>query len=153
MHSETTRNGLTVSTDPARLDVDAVFEFISANSYWALGIPRATLERALAHSLCFGLYEEGRQIGFARVVTDRATYAWLCDVYVLAEKRGQGAGSFLMQAVMDHPDLQGLRRFALVTRDAHALYRRFGFTEITYPERHMAIVDQDIYRKAAAKKP
>ena len=150
MDYEKTRGALVVSTDPAQLDVDAIHAYLSGESYWAEGIPRATLEKALAHSLCFGLYEESRQIGFARVVTDRATYAYLCDVYVLPEKQGQGLGTFLMEAVTEHPDLAGLRRFALVTRDAHELYRRFGFTEITNPEGHMAIVDQDVYRRVGA---
>jgi GNAT superfamily N-acetyltransferase len=140
------RDGFTVSTDPERLDVDAVHEFLS-RSYWAAGIPRQTLARALRHSLCFGLYEGERQIGLARVVTDHATYAYLCDVYVLPERRGRGLGVWLMECVTAHPDLQGLRRFALVTRDAHALYRRFGFAEIQNPGRHLEIVRQGIYQQ------
>jgi len=140
------RDGFTVSTDPALLDVDAVHAFLTT-SYWAEGIPRETVERALRNSLCFGLYEGCRQIGLARVITDGATFAYLCDVYVLPEMRGRGLGTWLMECVMAHPDLQGLRRFSLVTRDAHELYRPFGFMEIKSPERHMEIVRPGLYKK------
>jgi len=142
------QDGFTVSTDPARLDVDAVHAAL-VQAYWSEGIPREIVERSLRGSLCFGLYvhEEGgeRQIGLARVITDAATFAYLCDVYVLAEFRGRGLGKFLVRAVLEHPDLQGLRRFNLVTRDAHELYRRFGFGEIKNPDRHMEIVRPDLY--------
>jgi N-acetylglutamate synthase-like GNAT family acetyltransferase len=141
------RDGFTVSTAPGRLDVDAIHAFL-ATSYWAEGIPREILERALRNSLCFGLYEgEGRQIGLARVITDAATYAYLCDVYVLPEWRGRGLGIWMMECVMAHPDLQGLRRFSLVTRDAHELYRPFGFAEVASPGRHMEIARPEIYKK------
>jgi GNAT superfamily N-acetyltransferase len=142
---EHSRESFTVSTDPARMDVDAVHAFL-ATSYWAEGIPRETVERALRGSLCFGLYEGDRQIGLARMVTDRATFAYLCDVYVLPEFRGRGLGTWLMECVMEHPDLQGLRRLSLVTRDAHELYRPFGFTEIQSPGRHMEIVRPGLYK-------
>ena len=140
------REGFTVSTDPARLDADAVHAFLTT-SYWAEGIPREILERALRGSLCFGLYEGGRQVGLARVITDAATFAYLCDVYVLPEMRGRGLGKWLIERVMEHPDLQGLRRFSLVTRDAHELYRPFGFTEIRSPERHMEIARPGLYKQ------
>lgn len=146
MSCERRRDGFTISTDPQRLDLDAIHAFLST-SYWAAGIPREILERALRGSLCFGLYEGERQIGLARVITDSATYAYLCDVYVLPEMRGRGLGTWLMQCVMEHPDLQGLRRFSLVTRDAHELYRPLGFTEIKSPERHMEIVRPGVYRQ------
>ena len=139
MSYERHRDGFTVSTDPGRLDVDAIHAFLST-SYWAAGIPREILERALRSSLCFGLYEGVSQIGLSRVITDAATYAYLCDVYVLPERRGRGLGAWMMECVMAHPDLQGLRRFSLVTRDAHELYRPLGFTEIASPGRHMEIV-------------
>ena len=141
------QGGFTVSTDPARLDVDAVHAFLTT-SYWAEGIPRETVERSLRNSLCFGLYEEDRQIGLARVITDGATFGYLCDVYVLPEVRGRGLGTWLMECVMAHPDLQGLRRFSLVTRDAHELYRPVGFQEIRNPEQHMEIVRPGLYKKA-----
>jgi ribosomal protein S18 acetylase RimI-like enzyme len=144
------RDGFTLSTDPGRLDLGAIHAFLST-SYWAEGIPRELLERAVRNSLCFGLYAEEpageRQIGFARVITDMATYAYLCDVYVLPEWRGRGLGTWLMECVMEHPDLQGLRRFSLVTRDAHELYRPFGFTEIAAPGRHMEIVRPGLYKR------
>src|SRR4051794_24312126 len=149
MSYEHHRDGFTVSTDPARLDLDAIHAFLST-SYWAEGIPRPLLERAIGHSLAFGLFaaaaEGERQVGFARVVTDRATFAYLCDVYVLPEHRGRGLGAWLMECVTAHPDLQGLRRFSLVTRDAHELYRPFGFTEIAAPGRHMEIARPGIYK-------
>ena len=150
MSFERHREGFTVSTDPSRLDVDAIHAFL-VTSYWAEGIPRETLERALRNSLCFGLYEGEtggeRQIGLARVITDAATYAYLCDVYVLPEWRGRGLGTWMMEQVMAHLDLQGLRRFSLVTRDAHELYRPFGFTEIASPGRHMEIARPGVYKK------
>ena len=139
------RDGFTVSTDPARLDLDAVHAFLTT-AYWCEGIPRETLAQALSHSLCFGLYAGPRQIGLARVISDFATYAYLCDVYVLPELRGRGLGSWLMECVMAHPDLQGLRRFSLVTRDAHELYRPFGFAEVQNPARHLEIVRPGVYR-------
>ena len=140
------REGFTVSTDPARLDVDAIHAFL-ATAYWCEGIPREIVERALRSSLCFGLYAGEQQIGLARVITDGATFAYLCDVYVLPEHRGQGLGTWLMQCVMGHPDLQGFRRFHLVTRDAHELYRHFGFAEVAQPERHMEIARPGIYQQ------
>ena len=146
MDHEHHRDGFTVSTDPSRLDLDAIHAFL-VTAYWCEGIPRETVARALANSLGFGLYEGQRQIGLARVVTDRATFAYLCDVYVLPELRGRGLGSWLMECVLAHPDLQGLRRFSLVTRDAHELYRPFGFTEIKNPGRHMAIARPGLYKQ------
>jgi len=153
MPDERQQDEFTVSTDPHRLDLDAIHAALTT-SYWSEGIPRETVERALRGSLCFGLYvlagragSGERQIGLARVVTDAATFAYLCDVYVLPEFRGRGLGKLLMQAVMEHPDLQGLRRFSLVTQDAHGLYRQFGFTEIRSPDRHMEIVRPDLYKR------
>jgi GNAT superfamily N-acetyltransferase len=146
MIHEHRRGGFTVSTDPARLDVDAIHAFLTA-SYWAEGIPRDIVERSLRGSLCFGLYEGDRQIGLARAITDGASFAYLCDVYVLAERRGRGLGRWLMECVMAHPDLQGLRRFYLVTRDAHELYRPFGFTEVQNPGRHMEIARPGLYKQ------
>ena len=143
---EVKRAAFAVSSDPGRLDVDVIHGFL-ARSYWAEGISREIVERSIRHSLCFGLYEWGRQVGFARMVTDRATYAYLADVFVLEAYRGRGLSSFLMEAVMAHPDLQGLRRFGLATRDAHGLYRKAGFSGLAMPERMMEIVRADIYKK------
>jgi GNAT superfamily N-acetyltransferase len=137
-----------VSTDRRRLDLPAVHRFL-ATSYWAAGLPMDVLVRAVADSLCFGLYRGTEQVGFARVVTDRATFAYLCDVYVLEAHRGRGLGRWLMQAVVDHPDLQGLRRFMLVTRDAHGLYERAGFRPLARLDRHMEIHWPDVYAPEA----
>jgi GNAT superfamily N-acetyltransferase len=140
------RPPLAVDTDAARLDVGVIHGFLSG-SYWAAAIPLEVVQRSIAGSLCFGLYDGGAQVGFARVVTDRATFAYLCDVFVLESRQGQRLGTFLMECVMAHPDLQGLRRFSLATRDAHALYRRFGFGPPRRPESQMEIVDPDVYRR------
>jgi GNAT superfamily N-acetyltransferase len=134
-----------VSSDRAQLDVSLIHEYLSRESYWARHVPRAILERAIANSICFGLYEAQRQIGFARVVTDTATFGYLADVFIIASHRGRGLGRILMQAVMAHPDLQGLRRFMLATRDAHGLYRQFGFTAPKHPQVLMERHDPDIY--------
>lgn len=137
-----------ISTDPRQLDVDAIHAYLS-RSYWAEGIPRELVAKSIAGSLCFGLYDgeqNDRQVGFARVITDRATFAYLCDVYVLAEHRGKGLGRMLLGAVVSHPDLQGLRRWSLVTRDAHGLYQQFGFVPLASPERHMEIARPGMYR-------
>ena len=136
----------TVSDDPARIDLDAVHAYIG-RSYWARGIPREVMARAIAGSLCFGLYQGETQVGFARLVTDRATFAYLADVYVLEEHRGQGLSKLLMAAIVDHPDTQGLRRWLLATRDAHGLYRGFGFTPLSAPERFMERADPEVYTR------
>ena len=138
--TETHPSGYILSTDPARLDVAVIHRWLSKESYWARGIPVATITRAIANSLNFGLYApDGRQAGFARVVTDRATFAWLCDVFVLPEFRGVGLSKWLVQQVLAHPDLQNLRRHLLATLDAHTLYQRFGYKLLEQPERWLEI--------------
>ena len=137
----TAADEITVSTDPARLDLDAVHGFLTT-SYWAAGIPRENVERSIRHSLCFGAYVDGRQVGFARVISDRATFADVCDVFALPSHRGRGVGKRIMAAIRAHPELQGLRRWTLATRDAHGLYRQFGFTGPRHPERMMEILTQ-----------
>jgi len=144
MTVEATNGEFTISTDRDRLDLNAVHSYL-VRSYWAEGVPREILRKAVAESLCFGLYRGAEQIGFARVVTDRATFAYLCDVYVLEAFRGRGLGKWLMQVVMEHPHLQGLRRFVLVTRDAHELYRPLGFTSLANPTGYMEIHKPGIY--------
>lgn len=136
----------TVSTDPSRLDLAEVHAFLTT-CYWSPGISREMVERAVAGSLCFGLYHGEAQVGFARVITDGATFAYLCDVYVLEAHRGRGLGEWLMQVVLEHPDLQGLRRFVLVTRDAHGLYQRLGFAALARPGSYMEIHRPDAYRQ------
>ncbi|MDZ4864040.1 MAG: GNAT family N-acetyltransferase [Gemmatimonadota bacterium] len=143
------RDTFQVSTDPARLDLDAIHAYLTA-SYWAEGIPRELVARSLDGSLAFGLYDAERQIGLARVITDRATFAYLCDVYVLEEYRGLKLGVWLMECVVAHPDLQGLRRVILATRDAHAFYARFGFTPPARPQALMEIMKPGLYLKPPA---
>jgi GNAT superfamily N-acetyltransferase len=137
---------LLISDDPALLDRALIHRFLSEHSYWAQGVSRETVDRSIGHSLCFGVYSAGRQAGFARVVTDFATFAWLADVFIVEEKRGQGLGKKLVAAVLTHPKLQGLRRFMLGTRDAQGLYGRFGFKPLTAPERFMEIRSESSYK-------
>jgi GNAT superfamily N-acetyltransferase len=133
---EAERDGFTVSTDPAQLSLDVIHSYLT-RSYWAAGIPRDVVERSLRNSLCFGVYgPQGDQVGFARVVTDLATFGYVADVFVLAAYRGRGLSKWLMECVLDHPDLREMRRWHLVTRDAHGLYARFGFAEPP-PGKHM----------------
>ena len=136
---------LHISTDKAELDLPLIYQFLSEQSTWAIGIPPAVVERAIDNSLCFGVYLDGRQIGFARVITDCATFANLVDVFVLPEFRGQGYGKRLMEVVLAHPDLQGLRRFMLATSDAHELYARYGFTPPARPATLMERYFPNIY--------
>jgi|CXWL01.1.fsa_nt_gi GNAT superfamily N-acetyltransferase len=137
-----------VSSDPSELDLDVVHGYL-ARSYWSPEIPRDVVARAIAGSLCFGAYleEGGAQVGFARLVTDRATFAYLADVFVLEEHRARGVSKLLMDAVVAHPDVQGLRRWSLATRDAHGLYERYGFKALAAPDRHMERLDPDVYRR------
>jgi N-acetylglutamate synthase-like GNAT family acetyltransferase len=135
-----------VSTDRARLDLDLIHGFLSRQSYWCRGIPRATVERAIANSLCFGIYTEaGSQVGFARVVTDYATYGYVADVFVLPEWRGRGLSKRLVQTIVDDPALQGFRRLTLATRDAQGLYAQFGFKTSTRPDWQMERFNPTVY--------
>jgi len=133
---EVKRDTFTISTDPSRLDLDAICGFL-ARAYWASDRPRDRIERSLANSLVFGLYDGTKQIGLARVVTDYATFAWLCDVFIDEAYRGRDLGKWLVDSVLSHPDLQGLRRWLLATRDAQGLYSQFGFEPLKNPERWM----------------
>jgi len=139
-------NGLLISDDPALLNRALIFDFLRNQSYWAREVTQEILDRSLANSLCFGVYQGAKQIGFARVVTDYATFAWLADVFIVEEKRGQGFSKQLAAAVLAHPRLQGLRRFMLGTRDAHGLYSRFGFKPLANPERFMEIRSESSYK-------
>ena len=133
---------LEISTNPARLDIDLIHRFLET-SYWAKGRRRTVVERSIRNSLCFGVYLAGRQVAFARVVSDRAVFAYLMDVFVVPEFRGRGISKALMRSVLEHPDLQNLRVFLLATRDAHDLYAQFGFRPLGHPERWMAIHDPE----------
>lgn len=131
------KKGFLISTDKSLLDFDTIHHYLSVESYWAKGLPAEKLARAIENSLCFGVFKEKRQAGFARVVTDKATFAYICDVFILPGYRGIGLSKWLIQTITEHPDLQGLRRWSLATADAHGLYSQFGFTQITRPERWM----------------
>lgn len=145
---EISEGDILISDDKSRLDRAMIHGFLSGRSYWAQNVPCEIVERSIEHSLCFGIYWAGRQVGFARVVTDFATFAWLADVFIVDEERGAGLGKKLVAAVMAHPELQGLRRFMLGTRDAHKLYEQFGFGALAYPERFMEISAKNSYNYA-----
>jgi GNAT superfamily N-acetyltransferase len=141
-------DGFSVSDEAARLDRERVYGWIS-ESYWAAGIPRDVFDRSVAGAMCFGIYApDGAQVGFARVMTDRATFGYLGDVFVVLELRGRGLSKFLLDTIFAHPELQGFRRWSLATRDAHALYARYGFTPLAEPARYMERADPHIYARA-----
>ena len=142
---ELTRDGFAISTDRSRLQFDTIQRFLEDESYWAAKRTPEQTRTAIANSICFGVYDGDEQIGFARVVSDLATFAYLGDVFILDAYRGRGIGKWLMEAVVDHPDLQGLRRWVLATRDAHGLYEQYGFTQLHYPERWMERAASDAY--------
>jgi GNAT superfamily N-acetyltransferase len=142
--NQTRARSIVVTTDRSRLDLDVIHGFLTT-SYWARGVPREVVARSTEHSLCFGAFDGDRQVGFARVISDRTTFAYICDVFTLESHRGQGVGKSLMAAITSHPELQGLRRRMLFTRDAHGLYRQFGFGAAGHPERLMEVVDSDPY--------
>ena len=147
MNQEWRRGIYTISSDASRLDVELIHRFLTT-SYWASGIPIDIVRRSIEHSLSFGLYDGGGQIGFARVITDRATFAYLADGFVLESHRGLGLGKWLVETIVAHPELQGLKRWMLVTRDAHELYRLVGFTELKRPETYMEMLFPDVYASA-----
>ena len=134
-----------ISSDKSKLDVDVIYNYLSKESYWAKGIPRNVVERSIEHSMCFGVYSGEMQVGFARIVSDRATYAYLADVFILPEHRGKGLSKLLMETITNHPDLQGLRKWMLATADAHGLYAQYAFTPLAKPERWMEKHNADVY--------
>ena len=144
------RDPYSISTDRDRLDHAGIHAFLR-ESYWSPGIPREVVDRSIRGSLPFGVYDGPRQVGFARVITDSATYAYLADVYILPSHRGRGLARWLMEVVHSHPELQGLRRWMLVTRDAQGLYRRVGWREVEDCSRFMEIVDRDVYARSARR--
>jgi GNAT superfamily N-acetyltransferase len=137
-----------ISTDKSKLDLSLVHSFLSTQAYWSLNIPFAIVKRSVENSLCFGVYQGDRQVGFARIITDYATIAYLGDVFILPEHRGKGLSKRLVGEIMTHPDLQGLRRWMLLTSDAHGLYRQYGWTSIANPDRYMEIAKPDIYKSS-----
>jgi N-acetylglutamate synthase-like GNAT family acetyltransferase len=135
----------TISTDKSMLDMELIHRFLSERSYWAQNISRELVERSIENSLCFGVYDGGRQVGFARAVTDYATFAYVADVFIVETHRARGISKQLMAAMRGHPSLQGLRRWHLVTTDAHGLYEQYGFRELEAPRKHMEIVVKKPY--------
>ena len=139
--------GYRISNDKRELDFSLIYKFIS-NSYWAKRMPKSVLEKAIQHSLCFGVFtDEGGQVGFGRVITDYATFAYLSDVFIVEAHRGKGLSKWLVSEIIAQPELQNLRRFVLVTKDAHSLYEQFGFKSLAAPDRYMEIWDPDVYQK------
>jgi GNAT superfamily N-acetyltransferase len=145
MPTAISRGEYTITSDKRRLDVAAVHAFLTT-SYWSEGVPLEVVERAVLNSLAFGLFHAQEQVGFARVVTDKATFAYLADVFVLEAHRGKGLSKWLLEVIRGHEDLQGLRRFLLATKDAHSLYSQFGFNELAYPSRMMEILNPNVYK-------
>lgn len=144
----TRHDGFSVSDEKARLDIERVYGWISG-AYWAAGIPRDVFERSVAGAMCFAIHApDGAQVGFARVMTDRATFGYIGDVFVAPEMRGRGLSKFLLDTIFAHPELQGFRRWSLATRDAHALYARYGFTPLADPARYMERADPHVYARA-----
>lgn len=150
---EFTKDRFYISTENEKMDIDFIHSFLS-RSYWAEGISKEIIRRSIEGALCFGVFEnnkqampDGRQVGFARMITDRATFAYLADVFIIEEYRGLGLSKWLMEIIMSHPDLQGLRRMMLATRDAHELYKKFGFTLLNNVDRWMQIHDPDVYKQ------
>jgi GNAT superfamily N-acetyltransferase len=148
MEYEVREGDVLISCDRSKLDIARIHAFLT-RSYWSEGVSRETVERSIEHSVPFGIYCAGEQVGFARVISDRASYAYLADVYVEEPHRGRALSKLLMRAVMAHPELQGLRRWILGTRDAHGLYRQFGFTALQRPERWMEKAEPGLYKKEA----
>ena len=141
------KNGFCISTDKSNLDIPAIHHFLSTEAYWSLGIPFETVKKAIDHSLNFGLYHNEQQIGFARIISDFSTIAYLGDVYILPEFRGRGLSKWLMETITSFPELQGLRRWILLTGDAHGLYKQFGWKDISNPERWMELHNKDVYKQ------
>lgn len=140
------KDGFTISTEKGKLDIELIHSFLN-RTYWAEGISKETIRRSIEGSLCFGVFENDKQVGFARMITDKATFAYLADVFIIEEYRGRGLSKWLMQVIMSHPDLQGLRRMILATKDAHGLYKQFGFTPLINVDRWMHILDPEVYKR------
>lgn len=138
-------NGYVLSTDKSKLQLDVIYNYLSKESYWAQNIPMEIVKKSAEGSMCFGLYLNNKQVGYARMVTDSATFAYLADVFILDAHRGKGLSKELMKFIMEQPNLQGLRRMVLATRDAHELYKQFGFTALSAPDRMMEIKFFDAY--------
>ena len=136
----------TISNESSRFDVEMIYQFLT-NCYWAEGVSREIVQRSIQNAMCFGVFDGNNQVGFARVITDRVTYGYIGDVFILAPHRGRGLSKLLIKAIMQHPELQGFRRWSLVTNGAHCLYRQFGFTPLANPQRYMELVNPDVYKR------
>ena len=145
VHLSWQKDGFTIITDTSKMDIDVIHGYLS-RSYWAQGIPRTIVEKSMEGSLCFAVLQDNRQVGFARVITDKATFGYLADVFILEEYRGKGLSKWLMEIILGHPELQNFRRFLLSTRDAHGLYRQFGFEDLVSPENWMQVYNPDRYK-------
>lgn len=147
--TDTEKDGYAISTDPARLDLGVIHQYLSQDSYWAQNIPMEVVERSVANSFCFGMYHNNQQMGFARLITDKATFAYLADVFILPEHRGKGLSKWLMAVIHSHPEMQGLRRWLLGTKDAHGLYEQFGWVPLSgdVVPRFMQLHTPDVYSK------
>ena len=143
---EFVREGFIISTEREKLDIDLIHSFLN-RTYWAEGIYKETIRKSIDGSLCFGVFENNKQIGFARMITDKATFAYLADVFIIEDYRGRGLSKWLMEIIMSHPELQGLRRMVLVTKDAHGLYKQFGFVPLINVDRWMQKLDNDVYKR------
>jgi N-acetylglutamate synthase-like GNAT family acetyltransferase len=150
MHHSWAKGEFEISTDPARVNAGMVHEFLT-NCYWAKGIPAETVQRSIENSICFGVYQGQQQVGFARVISDRATFAYLADVFILPQFRGRGLSKWLMECIVAHTDLQGLRRWMLGTQDAHGLYAKYGFTAVKSPEIWMEVHRPDVYANTGGR--
>ena len=140
------KDGFSISMEKEKMDIDLIHSFLN-RTYWAEGISKEIIRRSIEGSMCFGVFENDKQVGFARMITDKATFAYLADVFIIEEYRGRGLSKWLMQVIMSHPDLQGLRRMILATKDAHGLYKQFGFTPLINVDRWMHILDPDVYKR------
>lgn len=140
------KDGFSISMEKEKMDIDLIHSFLN-RTYWAEGISKEIIRRSIEGSMCFGVFENDRQVGFARMITDKATFAYLADVFIIEEYRGRGLSKWLMKVIMSHPDLQGLRRMILATKDAHGLYKQFGFTPLINVDRWMQILDPDVYKR------
>ncbi len=139
------KDDFTITTDKSKMDIDIIHGYLS-RSYWAQGVPRAIIQKSIEGALCFAVLHGSRQVGFARVITDKATFGYLSDVFILEEYRGKGLSKWLMEIILGHPELQNFRRFLLSTRDAHGLYRQFGFKDLVSPENWMQVYNPEVYK-------
>lgn len=139
------KDNYSITTDRCKMDLKAIYDYLSIESYWSKGIPLETFKTSVKNSLNFGVFHQNKQIGFARIISDFATMAYLADVYILTEHRGKGLSKWLMEIILSHPDLQGLRRWILLTKDAHELYKKFGWKELKDPSKYLELHDPDVY--------